>query len=656
MVNKINPVNRLYRLLSQVNQTIVRVRDHQQLFDEICRIAVEDGGFRLVWIGLIDQEEKIIRPVSWAGYEDGYVQNIFVSTQNIPEGRGPAGITVATGNYVVSVDIERDPRMLPWKDAALKRGYRSLADFPLVTNGKIIGVILFYSSEVNYFDQEEIQLLQGLSKDISFALEVMEKEKQKQNALNLLQQEKKFNEQLIQASPAFFVAMDSNVKILMMNPCMLNALGYNLEEVLGKDYLTLIIPETERSKVKEIFNTLVSSRESTLNENQVLTKEGRILLVEWHGRSIVDEQGNTLYFFGVGIDITERKKSEERIKYLSYHDSLTGLYNRAYLEEEMHRLDTPRQLPLSIIMGDINGLKLVNDAFGHKQGDELLIHIAKILKESCRQEDIVARWGGDEFLILFPKTTNKSVLQVIQRIQNLCKTAENTTIPISLALGLATKETPDISLEVIISQAEENMYRQKLNESRSIRHALITFLEESLQETTQETKEHSKRLQEMAQQMGQVLHLSFHQLIELDLLARLHDLGKIAIPQNILNKPGPLSPEEWEKVKQHPEIGYRIAQSSPDLISIGESILVHHERWDGLGYPRGIKGEEIPLNARIITIIDAYDVMVNGRPYKNPMTPEEALNELQKNAGTQFDPNLVKLFLQIIKGDQKDLG
>lgn len=190
MVNKINPVNRLYRLLSQVNQTIVRVRDRQQLFDEICRIAVEDGGFRLVWIGLIDQEEKIIRPVSWAGYEDGYVQNIFVSTQNIPEGRGPAGITVATGNYVVSVDIERDPRMLPWKDAALKRGYRSLADFPLVTNGKIIGVILFYSSEVNYFDQEEIQLLQGLSKDISFALEVMEKEKQKQNALNLLQQEK----------------------------------------------------------------------------------------------------------------------------------------------------------------------------------------------------------------------------------------------------------------------------------------------------------------------------------------------------------------------------------------------------------------------------------------------------------------------------------
>jgi len=655
MENKFNPVNRLYRLLSQVNQTIVRVRDRQQLFDEICRIAVQDGGFRLVWIGLIDQEEKIIRPVSWSGYEDSYVQNILISTQNIPEGRGPAGTTAATGNFVVSVDIENDPRMLPWKDAALKRGYRSIASFPLTINGKITGVILFYSSEVNYFDQEEIQLLRGLSDDISFALEAMKKEKQRQEALDLLQQEKEFNEQLIKASPTFFVAIDPLGKILMMNPCMLNALGYSLEEVRDKDYLTFIIPETERPKVQKIFNTLVSSRGPTLNENQVLTKGGQILLVEWHGRSIIDEQGNILYFFGVGIDITERKKSEERIKYLSYHDSLTGLYNRAYLEEEMRRLDAPRQLPLSIIMGDINGLKLVNDAFGHKQGDELLKHIAKILKESCRQEDIIARWGGDEFLILFPKTTTNSALQVIQRIQKLCKDAENTTIPISLALGLATKETPDINLEVIISQAEENMYRQKLNENRSIRHALITFLEKSLQETTQETKEHSMRLQEMAQQMGHALHLSFQQMIELDLLARLHDLGKIAIPHNILNKTGPLSPEEWEKVKQHPEIGYRIAQSSPDLISIGDSILVHHERWDGLGYPRGIKGEEIPLNARIITIIDAYDVMVNGRPYKDPMTPEEAFNELQKNAGTQFDPNLVKLFLKIKRNSQKDL-
>ncbi|NLJ39627.1 MAG: diguanylate cyclase, partial [Candidatus Atribacteria bacterium] len=555
-----------------------------------------------------------------------------------------------------SVDIENDPRMLPWKDAALKRGYRSIASFPLTINGEITGVILFYSSEVNYFDQEEIQLLRGLSDDISFALEAMEKEQQRQDALNLLQKEKEFNEQFIKASPTFFVAIDPFGKILMMNPCMLTALGYSLEEVKGKDYLTLIIPETERPKVQKVFNTLVSSRRPTLNENQVLTKGGQILLVEWHGRSIIDEQGNILYFFGVGIDITERKKSEERIKYLSYHDSLTGLYNRAYLEEEMRRLDAPRQLPLSIIMGDINGLKLVNDAFGHKQGDELLKHIAKILKESCRQEDIIARWGGDEFLILFPKTTTNSALQVIQRIQKLCKDAESTTIPISLALGLATKETPDINLEVIISQAEENMYRQKLNENRSIRHALITFLEESLQETTQETKEHSMRLQEMAQQMGQALHLSFQQMIELDLLARLHDLGKIAIPHNILNKLGPLSPEEWEKVKQHPEIGYRIAQSSPDLISIGESILVHHERWDGLGYPRGIKEEEIPLAARIITIIDAYDVMVNGRPYKNPMTSEEAFNELQKNAGTQFDPNLVKLFLEIMKDNQKGLG
>ena len=655
MDNKFNPVNRLYCLLSQVNQTIIRVRDRQRLFDEVCRIAVEVGEFRSVWIGLIDQAEKIIRPVSWSKYENGYIQNIFISTDNVPGGKELAEITVITGNYVVSVDVENDPRMLTWKDEVLKRGYRSLASFPLITDGKITGVILFCSLEENYFDQEEIQLLRGLTNDISFALEMMEKEKQRQDALDSLLQEKEFNEQLIHASPTFFVAMDPFGKILMMNPCMLKALGYFLEEVIGKNYLSLIIPEPERPKVKDVFDTLVSSRESTYNENQVLTKDGQILLVEWHGRSIFDKQGNILYFFGIGIDITERKKTEEQIKYLSYHDSLTGLYNRAFLGEEIRRLDASRQLPISIVMGDINGLKLVNDAFGHEQGDQLLIRTAKILKESCRQEDIVGRWGGDEFLMLFPKTTSYSALQIIERIRKLCQAAKSSTIPISLSLGFAVKDSSDLSLEVIINKAEEDMYHQKLNESQSIRHAIITSIEESLQKTMRETKEHVIHLQKMAKQMGQVLHLSFHQLIELDLLARLHDLGKIAIPQSILNKPGSLSLEEWETIKKHPEIGYRIALSSPELFPIGESILVHHERWDGLGYPRGIKGEEIHFYARIIAIVDAYDVMVSGRPYKNPMAFEEALNELQKNAGTQFDPNLVKLFIKFIKGYHKRL-
>jgi len=280
MANKFNPVNRLYCLLSPVNQTIVRVRDRQQLFGEVCRIAVAVGEFRSVWIGLIDQAEKIIRPVSWSKYENGYIQNIFISTDNVPGGKELAEITVITGNYVVSVDVENDPRMLTWKDEVLKRGYRSLASFPLITDGKITGVILFCSLEENYFDQEEIQLLQGLTNDISFALEIMEKEKQRQDALDSLLQEKEFNEQLIQASPTFFVAMDPFGKILMMNPCMLNALGYFLEEVIGKNYLSLIIPEPERPKVKDVFDTLVSSRESTYNENQVLTKDGQILLVE----------------------------------------------------------------------------------------------------------------------------------------------------------------------------------------------------------------------------------------------------------------------------------------------------------------------------------------------------------------------------------------
>ncbi|MEN6351689.1 MAG: HD domain-containing phosphohydrolase [Syntrophomonas sp.] len=345
------------------------------------------------------------------------------------------------------------------------------------------------------------------------------------------------------------------------------------------------------------------------------------------------------------------KQSEAEIGYLSYHDKLTGLYNRTYFEEELKRINTKRQLPLGLIIGDVNGLKLINDALGHFEGDKVLKEAAEIFRKSCRQEDVISRWGGDEFIVLLPRCDSETTLKIFKRIKDSFIKINSLPIPINISLGMAIRNNLDQDIKDVIREAEEKMYRNKLLESRSNRSTFIKTLEKTLWERSHETEQHCRRIQKMTQRIGRVLKLSSSELDNLKLLAALHDIGKIAIPNDILDKPGKLSPEEWATVKNHPEIGYRIVISSPELAPIAEAILHHHEWWDGSGYPLGLKGERIPIISRIIAIADAYDVMINGRPYKKPMSESEAWAEIERCAGTQFDPKLVeKVLLFEIKG------
>jgi diguanylate cyclase (GGDEF)-like protein len=346
-------------------------------------------------------------------------------------------------------------------------------------------------------------------------------------------------------------------------------------------------------------------------------------------------------------NITERKQAEERLKYLSFHDMLTGIYNRSYFEEELKRLDTKRQTPLSIIMGDVNGLKIVNDTFGHQAGDKLLIDAAMILKDFCRKEDIVCRFGGDEFAILLPKTKKETTMRICTRIRKACAKTER-DIPIRFALGAATRENLHQTFDAVLREAENMMYRDKPLDSRNTRFTMIASFQRALADKSAETLEHDRRIQDLVTGIGSRIGLSDKEQNELILLSALHDIGQIAIPSNILMKPCSLTDNEWELIKKHPEIGERIARSVPDLFGIAEAILSHHERWDGMGYPHGLKGQQIPLLARILALADTYDVMTNGRPYKKAINPREAVEEIKRCSGTQFDPELVNIFLEML--------
>ncbi len=366
----------------------------------------------------------------------------------------------------------------------------------------------------------------------------------------------------------------------------------------------------------------------------------------------------TISFLQIIADILasafEKSIAEEKIRYMSFHDSLTDLYNRRYIEEEMKRLDTERQLPISIVMVDINGLKLVNDTYGHEKGDEMLKRTAEILKKSCREEEMVARWGGDEFVILFPKTTAYETNKVCVRIMRNCKKAYVNEIPVSIALGFACKESSGKDLSQVLSEAEDSMYQHKLTEDRSAKNAVLKAFLKTLAEKSFETEEHVLNMQRIAQAIGQKLDLPDSELNRLELIITLHDIGKINITEEVLTKEGPLTQEEWEIIKRHPEIGFRIAGATEEFAHVAEDILAHHERWDGSGYPRGLKGEDIPLLARITAIADAYEVMRYGRPYKESMSKAEIEAELKKCSGSQFDPELVAIFLSILAEGEID--
>ena len=454
------------------------------------------------------------------------------------------------------------------------------------------------------------------------------------------------------------IVTDRMAKIELMNVVAEQLSGWTQQEALDRPFTEIfnIVNEYTRTRsenpVQKVLATgnIIKRAEHTI----LISKEGIERSIEDIAAPVKDKDGNINGVVLVFRDYTEKKEKQKEIEYLSFHDQLTGLYNRGVFEEELKRLDNERNLPLTLVMGDINGLKLTNDAFGHFVGDKLLKKAAEVMKKACRTDDIIARIGGDEFVIILPKTDSEQTAKIVNRINHTLANENVDSIMLSISFGWEIKQSTAEEMTTVFKKAEDNMYRRKLSESTSMRYKIIEVIIKTLYEKNEREQQHSSRVSQLCEALGAALGLNMEDISELRTVGLMHDIGKIILDDRILDKPDILGDLEWFEIKRHAETGYRILSSVNEFSQLAEYVLAHHERWDGKGYPRGLKGEKIPLESRIIAVADTYDAMTSDRPYRKALSEEFAIKEIRRNAGTQFDPDIARVFVEKVLGTEWD--
>ena len=459
----------------------------------------------------------------------------------------------------------------------------------------------------------------------------------------LRESEEKFRQMFTKQKAVMYLVNPETLNILDANESAQKFYGYSAER-----FKQLKVTDLNMKQDHEVRYVVADAIEGKFEgwEVQHRLSDGTLRDVEVRATLIRTEHQQ--FLFAIVHDITDRKKAEEQLRFVSFHDSLTRLYGRSFFEESIQRLDSRAEGLVGLIICDLDGLKLVNDTLGHEHGDQLLIAAASILQQCFPGNEIVSRIGGDEFAVILE---GKGELELRKACEDIRLTvmqfnATHHDFHMSLSVGYAVGTGPEKSLREVFKEADNNMYREKLHQGQSARSAIVQTVMKLLAARDFITEGHADRLQDIVVMIGTALGLSESRLADLRLLAQFHDIGKVGIPDRILLKPGALTDEERIEMRRHCEIGHRIALTSPDLAPIADWILKHQEWWDGSGYPLGEAGEEIPLECRILAVADAYDAMTSDRPYRKAMPHEEAIVELKKFAGSQFDPRLVDIFIE----------
>lgn len=438
-----------------------------------------------------------------------------------------------------------------------------------------------------------------------------------------------------------------------VSPSVNHLLGRSQREIYAEKLSSLVDGEMKESFLKAVQNRaekFIESKEvdcSFIDEVQQRDCENTLVWTEISSRYRMNANGD-VELIGVSRNVEERKQHEAKVLYLSYYDQLTGLNNRRYYEEKLEFLNQEAHLPVSLIVADVNGLKLTNDAFGHAAGDRLLIKISETLKKAIRKEDVLARIGGDEFVYVLPKTDAIEAKLFVEGLKRQLDKISTEDVIVSISLGFETKVDKDQNIEEVFSRAEDFMYKRKLTESRSMKSATFKKILQKMNTTYPELTRLSVQVSKLCKDFALKLKFSDAEIQDIGMLGLIYDVGKVGIDPEIVNNEGQLSINQYQEFKRHPEIGYQILRSTPEFAHLADFVLCHHEHYDGTGYPRHIQADLIPLQARILAIVTYFIELISDAKNKEPMSFKEAIDLLNQESGKLFDPVLVKCFVEML--------
>jgi len=489
--------------------------------------------------------------------------------------------------------------------------FRPIDDLVLVSNQIAAGNLSTRASKIRNDEIGNLCLSFNYMADRIFELvnNLEDKVKERTKALEFA------NEEINRTKDSLFLILDSTAegilgidltgKCIFCNNSCIKLLGYDSQEnILGEHLNTILFHEVVSEKDplnNNIILKCILSNEKVSAEEQIFWKaDGTQISVAYHARSKL-KNGEIIGAVVTFIDITERKEGEAKIKYLGSHDALTGLLNRSGYEDKVKEYDNPLFFPISIIFGDLNGLKLMNDVFGHGAGDMLIQKTAEVLKKACRDIDIAARVGGDEFIVLLPKTDAEEALQIMKQIKFEMSKERVFGIKSSIAIGFDTKDNSAQIFEKVMGNAEREMYKEKLLSKKNYSIDTIQSILKILYERNPIEKVYTGRVVSLSNRMGRKIGLTAHEQKRLTDVAYIHGIGKIVLDEEIFKK-DELSEKEQFQMNQHPIVGFRILNLFDNTLDLADYVYALHEKWDGTGMPKGLKGEEIPFISRMMQL------------------------------------------------------